>query len=83
MQTCLGPTSEIEHSKLLGVIWNSHTDQLLFKFDELNGYVSNLLVKKWSVLKVTAKIFNALSPLGPFAIKLKLIFRKLCAEKVE
>ena len=37
-KSCTGllhPTNEGEHSKLLVVTWNSHTDQLLFKFDEL------------------------------------------------
>jgi len=43
-KSCTGllhPTNEGEHSKLLGVTWNSHTDQLLFKFEELIDYASS------------------------------------------
>ena len=79
----LHPTCEGEHSKLLGVAWNSHTDQLLFKFDELIDYASSLPPTKRSILKITAKIFDPLGLLGPFVIRLKLMFRRLCMEKVD
>ena len=60
--------------------WNCHTDQLLFKFDELIDYATSLPPTKRSVLKIRAKIFD---PLGPFVIRLKIMFRRLCMEKVD
>ena len=75
--------NETEYSKLLGVIWDSHADQLMFKFDDLIDYASTLSLSKQSVLKISAKIFDPLGLLGPFVIRLKMIFRRLCMEKAE
>ena len=85
-KSCIGllhSVNKTEYSKLLGVIWDSHTDQLMFKFDDLIDYASTLPLSKRSVLKITAKIFDPLGLLGPFVIRLKMIFRRLCMEKVE
>ena len=57
-----------EYSKLLGVIWDSHTDQLMFKFDDLIDYASILPLSTRLVLKISAKIFDLLGLLGPFII---------------
>jgi len=37
----------------------------------------------WSILNITAKIFDPLRLLGPFVISLKIMFRRLCMEKVD
>ena len=85
-KSCTGllhSVNEVEHSKLLGIIWDSHTDQLMFKFDELINYANSLPLSKRSVLKITANIFDPLGHLSPFVIRLKIMFMKLCVEKVE
>ena len=79
----LHSVSKTEHSKLLGVIWDSQGDQLMFKFHDLINYANTLPLSKRSVLKISAKIFDPLGLLGPFVIRLKMMFRKLCLEKVE
>ena len=69
----LHSVNKTEYSKLLGVIWDSHADQLMFKFDDLIDYASTLPLSKRSVLKITAKIFDPLGLLGPFVIRLEMI----------
>ena len=64
----LHSVTKAEHSKLLGVIWDSHADQLVFKFDDLIDYANTLPLSKRSVLKISAKIFDPLGLLGPFVV---------------
>ena len=71
---------ESELSKLLGVTWNSDTDQFMFCFSELIAYVNELPATRCSVLKVSAKIFDPLGLISPFVVRLKMLFRMLCIE---
>ena len=75
--------TESEVFKLLGITWNSQTDEFLFSFADLIEYALGLPVTKWSLLKVTARIFNPLGLISPFIIKLKVVFQALCAESVK
>ena len=84
VQACyIYSVNEVEHSKLLGIVWDSPANHSMFKFDELLDYANSLPLTKWSVLKITAKIFDPLGLLGPFIIRLKIMLRKLCVQKVD
>ena len=48
--------TESEVSKLLGITWNSQTEEFLFCFSELIEYAQQLPVTKRSLLKVSAKL---------------------------
>ena len=72
--------AESELSKLLGVTWNSDTDQFMFCFSELITYVNELPATRRSVLKVLAKIFDPLGLISPFVVRLKMLFQMLCIE---
>ena len=72
-----------ESSKLLGITWNSQSDEFLFCFSELLEYAQGLPVTKKSILKVSAKIFDLLGLISPFVIKLKVLFQTLCVESVD
>ena len=71
---------ESELSKLLGVTWNSDTDQFMFCFSELIAYVNELPATRRSVLKVSSKIFDPLGLISPFVMRLKMLFQMLCIE---
>lgn len=43
--------------KVLGLNWNTVSDELLFDFSSLHAYAMSLPLSKRSVLKVTANIF--------------------------
>ena len=59
---------ESEPLKLLGITWNSKTDEVLFCFSELITYMNDLLSTKRLILKVLAKIFDPLGLICPFVI---------------
>ena len=58
--------TESEVSKLLGITWNSQSDEFLFGFSELIEHAQELSVTKRSLLKVTARIFDPLGLISPF-----------------
>ena len=69
--------------KLLGVIWDNQSDELLVDLSELSDYVKCLPVTKRSVLKLSARIFDPLGLVSPLVIRLKLLFRSLCTDNVD
>ena len=44
--------------KILGMNWNTLTDEIFFNFSDLCPFAQSLPLTKRSVLKVTAKIFD-------------------------
>ena len=79
----INSVTNVKHSKLLGVIWDSHSDKFLFDFSDITEYANSLPFSKRSVLKVTAKLFDPLGLLSPFIIRLKVMFRTLCIGKLD
>ena len=67
--------------KVLGSIWDTLTDTLLFDFEDLIKYAKSLPTTKRALLKWSARIFDPLAVLSPFTIILKLCFQQLCLEK--
>ena len=68
--------------KLLGIDWNSFSDEFAFDFSELLQHASKLSKTKRSVLKVTTSLFDLLGLLSPFVITLKVMFQDLCNDRV-
>ena len=66
--------------KLLGVAWNSSSDEFTFDYTELLKYVESLNFTKRSLLKFTAKLFDPLGFLSPYVIQLKILFQRLCID---
>ena len=78
-----GSPTQDDKTKVLGVHWNTDTDEILFDVIEIVEYAKTLPVTKRSLLKFTAKIFDPLGALSPFVIKLKSLFQQMCIEKVD
>ena len=76
------PTGTEPESKILGVAWNTHSDELSFCLCELVQYATSFPVTKRSVLRITASIFDPLGILAPFVIKLKMLFQQLCQDQL-
>ena len=77
------PIDEDIFVKVLGMNWNTHTDEILFNFSELCNYASSLPLTKRSVLKVTAKIFDPMGFLSPLTVEMKILFQELCIEQTK
>ena len=74
-------TAEDIFVKVLGMNWNTHTDEIFFSFSELCNYANSLPPTKRSVLKLTAKIFDPMGFLSPLAVEMKILFQVLCISK--
>ena len=68
--------------KILGLSWNTESDELYVDVTELITYMDSLVPTKRSVLKFSAKVFDPLGFLGPFTVKQKILFQELCCEGV-
>ena len=69
-------------SKVLGVNWNSDSDQLHINLSSVVEFARSLPPTKRSVLKVAAKIYDPLGCLSLCTINMKLLFQDLCVDKV-
>ena len=85
VRTTVGPQQISENSsatKVLGMCWDTDTDQFYFDFSELIHYASSLPMTKRSVLKLTGRVFDPLGFLSPVMIRMKTIFQNLCQQKI-
>ena len=81
----LGPQTADEvndKAKVLGLNWDTKSDEFYFDFQELIKFANTLPPTKRSVLSLTAKIFDPLGFLTPVTIKLKEMFQILCVENI-
>jgi len=67
--------------EVLGMNWNTNSDEIIFSFSELSKYASSLLLTKRSILKVTAKIYDPMGFLSPLVVEMKILFQELCIDK--
>ena len=67
--------------KVLGMNWNSNSDEIIFSFSTLSKYASSLLLSKRLILKVTAKIYDRMGFLSPLVVEMKILFQELCINK--
>ena len=82
---CDSTTSDNEDAvvKILGMNWNTLTDEIFFNFSDLCPFAQALPLTKRSVLKVTAKIFDPMGFLTPLTIEMKILFQELCINKTK
>ncbi|XP_022778398.1 uncharacterized protein LOC111319952, partial [Stylophora pistillata] len=79
-------SSEVKNGtivKVLGLNWDTESDEYFFDLRELYKYGSSLPATKRSVLKLTAKIFDPIRFLMPFTVGMKILFQELCLDKID
>ena len=77
------PTEGVEENKILGVLWNPTADCLIFDVSELAQLATSLRPTKRNVVSLIGKFYDPLGFLAPVTIKFKILFQKLCQNKVE
>ena len=77
------PTEGVEENKILGVLWNPTADCLIFDVSELAQLAISLRPTKRNVVSLIGKFYDPLGFLAPVTIKFKILFQKLCQNKVE
>lgn len=76
-----------ETVRILGLLWNTINDEFVFslKFEKSdNALISGQIVPtKRQILKFMMSIFDPIGFLGPFTIKLKILFQELWRKKLK
>ena len=68
--------------KILGLNWDTMSDELRFKFVNVMEYLKSLPPTKRAVLRLAAKQFDPLGLLSPFVVNMKIWFQKICDDKL-
>ena len=66
-------------TKVLGIPWNTSTDELQFNTPAVE-FQQDAIVTRRTLLRFTASIFDPLGMLSPAVLKLKVLFQKSCKE---
>ena len=68
--------------KILGLLWNTKEDTLVFQFGHPFKLAKELPATKRSVIKVIASVYDPIGFISPlFVIPMKIFFQDLCFEK--
>ena len=67
--------------KVLGMNWNTHSDEVIFNIFELTEYANSLPLTKRSILKFTSKIYDPMGFISPVTVKMKVLFQEMCIDK--
>ena len=69
-------------TKVLGVQWNVHQDQLEFDMREIAQAMEELEPSKRNLVSITAKFFDPLGVVSPVTVLFKMSCQQLCVAKV-
>ncbi|XP_017474509.1 PREDICTED: uncharacterized protein LOC108365074 [Rhagoletis zephyria] len=69
--------------KVLGIVWNTMSDEISIEFDNTLNYIQKLKPTKRNVLKTMARIYDPFGMLAPSTVRIKLLLQELWKEKVE
>ncbi|KAL5488550.1 hypothetical protein EMCRGX_G017504 [Ephydatia muelleri] len=69
--------------KVLGVQWDSVLDQLSFDIHHIGNAADKVQPTKRNIVGIVSRIYDPLGVLTPFTILFKILFRRLCVEKVD
>ena len=64
--------------KLLGIRWNTSSDEFQFKVDNILELSKKLKPSKRSVLRIVQKVFDPIGVLSPVLIKFKVFLQDIC-----
>lgn len=73
----------VEKIKVLGVNWDVKTDELHFKFSDLDQSELHACITKRQLLSQAASLYDPHGYIGPVTLKIKLILQKLWIEKID
>ena len=68
---------------VLGLSWDTTSDEFVFRFDNLVSKCNNMTLTKRNILRVSASIFDPLGMLAPITAKLKSLFQLLRKDKLD
>lgn len=69
--------------RVLGVEWDTQSDELVFHFSSLIKLARSLETTKRNVLRITASFYDPLGLISPVTARVKTIFQLLCKDKLD
>ena len=79
----IGLSSAEDQVKILGLRWDTDSDEFCFDLTEIVVLARTLPITKRTLLKLTAKIFDPLGVLSVFTVDMKIMFQELCLRGVQ
>ena len=71
-----------ENVELLGLCWNTDSNEFTFNFDEFIKFANSVTLTKRNVLQSRGRFYDPLGFWSPFNIRIKMLFQELCVEKI-
>ena len=81
VQTELGTRDK--YHKVLGINWDINNDTLVIEFEKLVDKFLKMDDTKRNILKFNPSTFDPLGLICPFILPSKILFQKLCKEKID
>ena len=70
-----------ENVRVLGILWNKKSDEIIFNFEQHLKLTKNISTKT-DLLSFYALIYDPLGLLNQFVSRLKVLFQKVCVQKL-
>ena len=67
-------------NKVLGILWDKQSDQLIFDFNDIRSKFIEKPTKR-SIIQSLASIYDPLGLIAPFIVKMKILFQDICVKK--
>ena len=80
--TCNPTVEKTNNSMVLGLEWDTNTDEFVFRFEDLLGRCLAMAQTKRNLLSVSASIYDPLGLIAPITARIKTIFQILCKDKL-
>ena len=77
------PPEKTSEQKILGVNWDTNSDQLTFDPQELAEQAVKLEPTKRNVVSLIGRFYDPLGALSPVVIKFKILMQEICESRVE
>ena len=72
-----------QEAKILGVRWNPQTDCLIFSVSDIAQAALIVEATKRNVVSVVGRFYDPIGFLAPVVLRFKLLFQKLCVNKMD
>ena len=76
-EKCFDDETYSNENKVLGILWDKQTGQLMFDFNDIRSKFIEEPTKR-SIIQSLASIYDPLGPIAPVVVKMKILFQDMC-----
>ena len=67
-------------NKVLGILWDKQSNQLMFDFNDICSKFIEESIKR-SIIQSLTSIYDLVSHIAPIIVKMKILFQDICIDK--